>query len=160
MTDGLFLFEHQRNKEIWRIITSISQQHLLLKLWHCLTPWNITGLANKEHFIISISIISYAKAYSVKYTRLDSVFVLFCWLMSACRLPYPQGPILHWVCKWKCPPPSSGGPAASRCESRSQTSGHTSAHQRGTTVRQCSRCSSGCLQGGVGKYTQSFLLLT
>lgn len=62
-------------------------------------------------------------------------------------LSYPLGPTLHSGCTWTCPHRSFGGPEASRCASRSQTSGHTFAHRRGTSARRCNRCSSG-YQGG------------
>lgn len=48
---------------------------------------------------------------------------------------------------WTCPRPASGGPAASRCASRSQTLSRISAHQMGTNAHRCSRCSSGCPVG-------------
>lgn len=63
---------------------------------------------------------------------------------------YPQDPTRHLVCRWMCPHQASGGPAASRCVSRSQTSNHTSARQRGTNAHRCSRCSSRCPGGCTG----------
>lgn len=70
-------------------------------------------------------------------------------------LSYPQGPTPHWVCMWMCPHPASGGPAASRCVSRSQISGHTFARRRGTNAHRCSRCSSRCQGGCTGRSLMS-----
>lgn len=58
---------------------------------------------------------------------------------------YPLNPILHLRCSWKYQPRASAGQSTSHCESRSQTSNHTSAHQRGTSGHQCNMCSSKCL---------------
>lgn len=60
---------------------------------------------------------------------------------------YQRGPTPHWECRWMCPHPTSGGPTTSHCASMSQTSSHTFARQKGTSARQCSRCSSGCQAG-------------
>lgn len=66
------------------------------------------------------------------------------------KATYPQDPTRHWVCRWMCPRPASGGPAASHCVSRSQTSSRTFGHRRGTNARQCSKCSSECRAGCTG----------
>lgn len=75
-----------------------------------------------------------------------------------CVFSYLRDPTLHWVCRWRCPRRSSGGPAASHCGSRSQTSGHTSVHRMGTTAHRCSRCSSGCLDKSVSSMTPTLHL--
>ncbi len=54
---------------------------------------------------------------------------------------YPQDPTLRWRCSRWYLPPTSSSPETSPHMSRSQTSGHISAHQRGTSAHRCGRCS-------------------
>lgn len=65
---------------------------------------------------------------------------LWCILMAT-GPSYRWDPTLHWRCSRWCPPPTSVGPETSPHMSRSQTSGRISGRRRGTSARQCSRCS-------------------
>lgn len=103
-------------------------------------------------FFLFLPLLRYIFLISVFHVQLIVYFYTFevcLWKLDYWKFVswpiYPLNPILHLRCSWKYQPRASAGQSTSHCESRSQTSNHTSAHQRGTSGHQCNTCSSKCL---------------